>query len=152
MSAVSILPASHADIEAICDLLGELLSQEADFSPDRNKQRHAVEVILADPDQAHMLVLTVDSEVVGLVSLLYLTSTAMGGKVAMLEDMVISASHRSQGYGTRLLTAALAFAKQQGCLRITLLTDADNLRAQQFYQQQGFSMSAMLPMRIMLED
>lgn len=152
MNTVSILPALHTDIEAICDLLAELFNQEADFSADRNKQYQAVEQILSAPDQGRILLLRVNAQVVGMVSLLYLTSTAMGGKVAMLEDMIIAAPYRSQGYGRQLLAEAVAFARQQDCLRITLLTDADNVRAQQCYQQQGFTLSAMLPMRKILED
>lgn len=151
MTDLSIVPACNSDVDAICQLLSELFTQEADFAANKDKQTNAVKAILAAPEHGQILLLKIDHHVVGMVSLLYLISTAMGGKVAMLEDMIIAASFRSQGLGKQLLTAAIDFAREQGCLRITLLTDADNQRAQQFYQKQGFVHSAMLPMRKKLE-
>ncbi len=152
MTDLSIAPASEKDADAICQLLSVLFSQEADFSFDSEKQTRAVNAILSHPEQGQVLLVKKDRVVVGMVSLLYLISTAMGGKVAMLEDMIIAEDYRSQGLGQRLLQAAINFARDQGCLRITLLTDADNDRAQQFYQQHGFVRSAMIPMRRVLED
>jgi GNAT superfamily N-acetyltransferase len=152
MTDLSIVPACNSDVDAICHLLSELFTQEADFSADRDKQANAVKAILATPEQGQILLLKIDNQVTGMVSLLYLISTAMGGKVAMLEDMIIAAPFRSQGLGQQLLSAAIDFARAQGCLRITLLTDADNKPAQQFYQQQGFVHSAMVPMRRVFQD
>ena len=151
MTELSILPASKNDVDAICHLLAELFVQEADFAANADKQANAVNAILASPEQGQILVLKIDKQLVGMVSLLYLISTAMGGKVAMLEDMIIAPEQRSQGLGQQLLNAAITFAQEQGCLRITLLTDADNQRAQQFYQRQGFVHSAMVPMRHVFE-
>lgn len=152
MTDVSIVPANEADADAICQLLSALFSQEADFSVDTEKQTSAVNAILSHPEQGQILLVKKDNIVAGMVSLLYLISTAMGGKVAMLEDMIIAEDYRSQGLGKRLLQAAIDFAHAQGCLRITLLTDANNDRAQQFYQQHGFVRSAMIPMRRVFED
>lgn len=152
MTPVSIDTATDEDIDAICVLLFELFSQEADFRPDQGKQRRAISEILSHPELGRILVLKLGNQVAGMVSLLYLPSTAMGGKVAMLEDMIIAREYRHQGYGRQLLAAAVDFARQQGCLRVTLLTDNDNRQAQQFYRQQGFELSAMVPMRKVLED
>jgi GNAT superfamily N-acetyltransferase len=152
MTNLSILPASKNDVDAICHLLAELFAQEADFAANADKQANAINAILASPEQGQILVLKIDNQLVGMVSLLYLISTVMGGKVAMLEDMIIAPEQRSHGLGRQLLNAAIEFAREQGCLRITLLTDADNLRAQRFYQRQGFVRSAMVPMRQVLED
>ena len=50
---------------------------------------------------------------------------------------------RGQGVGSLLLDYAIRFAKDHDCKRVTLLTDADNERAQQFYTKQGFTHSSM---------
>lgn len=152
MTELLIEPAGNKDIDAICHLLTALFTQEADFSVDTAKQARAVSTILSQPEQGQILLLKKETQVIGMVSLLYLISTAMGGKVAMLEDMIIAEDYRSQGLGNRLLEAAIDFAHDQGCLRITLLTDANNDRAQQFYQQHGFVRSAMIPMRRVFEN
>jgi len=52
--------------------------------------------------------------------------------------------------GTKLLSQAISFARDQGCKRITLLTDQSNEHAQRFYAKQGFVMSGMVPMRLAL--
>ena len=42
---------------------------------------------------------------------------------------------------------SLDLAKQNGCKRITLLTDFDNDGAHRFYQQHGFIRSSMVAFR-----
>jgi ribosomal protein S18 acetylase RimI-like enzyme len=69
----------------------------------------------------------------------------------LLEDMVVGPEICRQGVGTQLLSAVIDHARQQGCLRITLLTDVDNQVAQAFYQRQGFVGSSMIPLRLMLK-
>ncbi len=140
--------ASEADIPALCRLLSQLFSQEAEFKADYVTQSRGLARIIADPAIGHILVARQDDSILAMVSLLYTASTALGERVAWLEDMVVSSDIRANGVGTALLQAALEFGQHNGCRRITLLTDADNLAAQRFYERQGFKMSKMLPMRL----
>lgn len=142
--------ATLADIDRLSELLTMLFTQEADFRPDPEKQRVGLERIIADSRAGHILVLRQDGEVVGMVNLLYTVSTALGGTVAILEDMIVHPDQRGSGAGSCLLQGAIAFARHQGCLRITLLTDLDNSGAIRFYQRHGFSRSAMTPLRLSL--
>ena len=89
-------------------------------------------------------------EVIAMVSLLFTISTALGGRVALLEDMVVNPKHRGQGIGSQLLGYAVEFARTYQILRITLLTDHDNSAAKQIYQQQGFQQSGMQAWRLIL--
>ena len=65
-----------------------------------------------------------------MINLLFTISTAEGGFVMVLEDLVIHDAFRGQGYGSKLLEYAINFAKQKNFLRITLLTDRPELRSQ----------------------
>ena len=85
--------------------------------------------------------------IIGMINLLITISTAEGGFVLILEDLVIHGDHRGQGYGSRLLAHALEFARDKGFLRITLLTDRMENRARGFYERHGFRQSGMVPMR-----
>lgn len=152
MTALHFSLASNDDIDAIVALLTALFEQEADFKPEPSRQQRAVRDQLAHPEQGEILLARQQHQVIGMVSLLYLPSTAMGGRVALLEDMIINENFRGSGYGRQLLSAAIAHARKRDCLRITLLTDRDNKSAQQLYQQQGFGFSAMVPMRLSLEQ
>jgi ribosomal protein S18 acetylase RimI-like enzyme len=129
-------------------LLGILFTQEADFTPDPSKQERALRQILAHSDSGTLLVARQASgAVIGMVSLLYLISTACGGRVALLEDLVVDPALRGGGIGQLLVDAAIAHAEAVGCHRITLLTDNDNHAAQRFYARAGFRPSAMRVLR-----
>lgn len=143
--------ATPADVPALCGLLSILFTQESEFQPDPQAQQQGLHTILHDPAVGHVFVAK-DSAgaVIGMVSLLYTISTALGGRVALLEDMVIQPAHRNQGVGSALLHYAIALAQDQHIQRITLLTDANNSAAQRFYRRQGFLPSPMQPWRLML--
>jgi GNAT superfamily N-acetyltransferase len=134
----------------LVELLGILFRQESEFVPDAAKQKAGLEMILGHPEAGVILVGLDDDRVVGLVNLLFVPSTALGGRVALLEDMVVRPEARSSGVGAMLLEAALTTAKSRDCLRITLLTDASNTAAQRFYSRAGFVPSTMIPLRLLL--
>jgi len=146
---MKIRTATSNDIEALCDLLVLLFSQEEEFIPDRDKQRHGLHLILTDSSIGEILLIEKDNTIMGMVSLLYTISTALGGKVALLEDMVMHPSARGKGLGTELLQAAITWSRKKECKRITLLTDGMNSSAISFYEKQGFQISEMLPMRLL---
>lgn len=143
--------AQLSDIPELSKLLALLFSQETEFCPDFDKQCQGLQSIITNPETGHILVARQDNRTIGMVSLLYTVSTALGAKVALLEDMVTAPDARRSGIGSALLHGAIEYARKQGCQRITLLTDHDNHRAQAFYRQHGFVLSPMVPMRLKLD-
>lgn len=148
---VRIENATIDDLEELADLLHDLFSQEADFVPNREKQMRGLRLILEQPSRGRIFVLRGPSRIFGMINLLITISTAEGGFVLLLEDLVVHRDHRGQGYGTRLLLHAIDFARSKGFLRITLLTDQPDVRTQNFYERHGFVRSHMLPMRLYLD-
>lgn len=148
--SLTITPTTLTDIPVLCHLLDRLFTQDVEFQPDRAAQERGLASIIRNPQVGHILVAQQEGQIVGMVNLLYTVSTALGGRVALLEDMVVAPETRGQGVGAQLLAQAIALAKANGCLRITLLTDAVNEAAQRFYQRQGFVVSPMMPLRLML--
>lgn len=145
-------PASTADIPALSKLLSILFSQEAEFKPDDDAQRRGLAAIIANPDLGAILVAREGTNILAMVNLLFTVSTALGERVALLEDMVAAPAARGTGVGSALLIHAIEFASNQGAKRITLLTDQDNHAAQRFYARHGFTASRMMPMRLALAD
>jgi len=147
----AITRATLDDVPALCELLARLFAQEADFKPDVQKQAQGLRLIINEPSRGQLFVLRIGNRVVGMVSLLRTVSTAEGGEVFWLEDMIVADEFRGRGLGSELLRHAVEFARQQGVPRITLLTDLENKPAQRFYERHGFKASGMTPMRLWLE-
>jgi GNAT superfamily N-acetyltransferase len=145
-------PATANDIPSLASLLAVLFAQEADFRPDREKQERGLRLILDSPGVGSIFVARDRDEVVGMVSLLFTVSTAEGGPVCWLEDMVVRPDRRSGGLGSRLLQHAIDYARANGFIRLSLLTDRDNVGAIWFYERQGFHRSAMTTLRLSLHS
>ena len=145
---MEISKATKEDIPGLCELLGFLFTQEAEFQPDRSLQSAGLREIIDFPERGRILVLRDGANPIGMINLLYTVSTALGGRVILLEDMVVHPDHRGKGAGSKLLQAAIDFAESLGCRRITLLTDQTNKSAQRFYKRYGFTISEMTAMRL----
>ncbi len=151
-SMVQITPANVSDIPELCELLNILFSQEADFKPDHEVQSRGLAAIMGSTEVGMIFVARQGRQIAGMASLLYTVSTALGGRVALLEDMVVSPNVRNSGIGSRLLEHAVHYARLNGYKRITVLTDRANESAQRFYQKHGFAFSAMIPLRLLLNE
>jgi GNAT superfamily N-acetyltransferase len=147
MQEIAIDFAQAGDLEAMTRLLAELFAQEADFRPHPEKQRRGLRMILDNPALGRLFVLRVNGAVAGMANGLITVSTAEGATAMLLEDVIVGAPYRGRGLGRRLIEHVIAWAQASGMARVTLLTDADNYRAQATYGRLGFSPSAMRVLR-----
>lgn len=144
--------AKEEDIKSLSKLLKELFSLEKEFVPNEALQIKALETIIKDEEVGHIIVCEIENEIVAMVNLLYSISTALGNRVVILEDMIVSSKCRDKNIGSKLLDFAKEFAKSQGIKRITLLTDNDNFKAHNFYEKNGFKKSSMIVFRTFLNE
>ena len=142
--------ATLEDIPDLCILLQQLFSQEAEFESDTKIQADALKMIIDNKSTGEIFIILKEEKIVGMVNFLYTISTALGSKVAILEDMILDKNCRGQNLGTTLIDFALATAKESGCKRVTLLTDEDNTQAHKFYENKGFEKSSMVPFKMIL--
>ncbi len=140
------------DIPQLCELLALLFQQETDFQPDFEKQCRGLRWIIECPEVGSILVLREGPTVLGMVNILFTVSTVCGGRVAIVEDMIVRPENRNCGLGSLMIRKAIEFAQASGCLRITLLTDKMNDSAIRFYRRHGFAPSAMIPFRLLLKQ
>lgn len=150
--SVRIEAATIEDLPQLTELVMSLFSEEGDFTPDRRKQDHGLKLILEQPNRGRIFVLRTDHTLIGMVNLLFTISTAEGGFVILMEDVIVHPMHRGQGYGSMLLKHAIAFAQEKKFKRITLLTDKISAESQKFFQRHGFTFSHMIPMRLVFSD
>jgi GNAT superfamily N-acetyltransferase len=139
--------ASANDLPQLAELLAELFELESDFSPQREKQLRGLRMILDDPARGRLFVLRVGGKVAGMANALITISTAEGGRVLLLEDVIVHKEYRGGGLGRSLVEQVLAWAREEGMTRITLLADRDNQVALDFYRKLGFASSQMTVLR-----
>jgi len=144
-------PATIEDLPALTELVMELFAYSGDFMPDRDVQERGLQLILEQPSRGRIFVIRNKDKIFGMVNLLFTISTARGGFVILMEDVVIHPDHRNQGYGKMLLQHVFEFAKQKQFKRITLLTDRISAESQAFFQKNGFEYSNMIPMRKIID-
>ena len=150
MDEPHIEQATLEDLPQLTDLLFDLFTQEADFVPNRARQMRGLRLILEQPNRGRIFVLRSNGTILGMINLLFTISTAEGGFVVMLEDVIVHRDYRGKGFGDKLLSHAIEYAKKKDFLRITLLTDRLNEQGQRFFKAHGFFESKMIPLRLIL--
>ncbi len=105
--------ATTSDIPTLCTLLDYLFSQEVEFKPDHEIQSRGLEMILNNNNIGNIFVAKKNEKIIGMVILLYTVSTALGERVALLEDMVVSPNERGLGIGSMLLDHAVKYATEE---------------------------------------
>ncbi len=80
-----------------------------------------------------------NDKIVGFLSLIfYKTFLHMGG-TALINEFVVSNSHRNKGIGKRLIQKAFESAISRGMDEIEVGTEISNTKAQNFYKKTGFN-------------
>lgn len=85
--------AEPSDVAQLAALLEELFAIEADFTFDRDKQIQGLKQLLVS-EKDGLFVAESDRRVVGMCSLQTLISTAEGGPVGLVEDLIVTEAFR----------------------------------------------------------
>jgi GNAT superfamily N-acetyltransferase len=65
-----------------------------------------------------------------------------GGRYLEIEDLIAKAGERSKGYGGELFDWLVAFAREQGCQQVRLVSRVSRLDAHRFYLRKGMNHEA----------
>lgn len=77
--------------------------------------------------------------VVGTFALLVMHNLAhQGTPSAIVEDVVVSDAHQSQGIGRDMMHHAMALAREAGCYKLVVSSNQKRERAHAFYESLGF--------------
>ncbi|MBI5063154.1 MAG: GNAT family N-acetyltransferase [Desulfatitalea sp.] len=144
----TIRNARHEDIETLVTLLKQLFAIETDFKIDLQRHRRGL-ALLIDGCGKHRCVLVAQAEgaVVGMGTAQLLISTAEGGWVALVEDIVVDPQWRGQGIGRALMGALEEWGWAHGATRLQLLADRTNFSALDFYDHIGWRPTRMICLR-----
>ena len=146
--AVTIRPATKADLPAIGRLGALLVRMHHDFDPQRfiaatpqTEEGYAwyLGTQLEEPNVI-ILVAERDGEVLGYTyaGIEERDYMALRGRAGVAYDIVVDPAHRGRGVGRMLLDATLAALKARGAPRVVLSTAERNESAQRLFAKAGF--------------
>jgi len=135
----------QASIEDLPGLV-EFLSKESGRSCGRSTIADGVKAALEQPELCCIFVVREHGRILAMATLVTTVSTAEGGLVVMLDEIVVAAACRNQGIGSRLLEAVRSYAATQGLLRITVMPERLSASSRRFFQKRGFATSEMIAM------
>jgi GNAT superfamily N-acetyltransferase len=145
---ITVRPARPGDIPRMSDLLDELFSLESDFEPDLEKQVKGLSMLVTDPAGTSLvLVALIQGQVIGMATVQTLVSTAEGGRVGLVEDVIVDRDFRGSGIGTRLLDHVLTWCEARRISRVQLLADRENSLSLSFYASRGWSGTSLICLR-----
>ncbi|MCJ8498941.1 GNAT family N-acetyltransferase [Desulfatitalea alkaliphila] len=145
---MTIRDARPDDIEPMVHLLQQLFAIETDFAIDPLRHRRGLALLLDGCGKHRCIkVAAAAGEVVAMGSAQTLISTAEGGLVVLVEDIVVDDAWRQQGIGRRIATALEAWALDRGATRLQLLADRTNFDALDFYHCIGWRPTRMICLR-----
>lgn len=131
----NIRTAQYADAQALFALARPFATS---FVVDEQAFHHAFSALLAS-SEAHLAVAETAQQLVGYVLGFDHYTFFANGRVAWVEEIMVSASLRRQGIGQLLMQEFEAWARARGCKLVALATR----RAASFYQAIGYEESAV---------
>jgi ribosomal protein S18 acetylase RimI-like enzyme len=146
--AITIRPATRADVPALGRLGALLVRTHHDFDPRRfmPASRGTEEgygsylgSILKNKDVA-VLVAEEEATVIGYAyaGMEGIDYMALRGPAGAIYDVVVDPAHRRKGAGRLLLRAAMDFLATRGAPRVVLSTATQNVSAQRLFEGAGF--------------
>ena len=145
---IAIRPACTEDIPKLCDLLSDLFARETDFESDQGRQSRGLNLLVHDQSgRSLVLVAASRDEIIGMCTVQTLISTAEGGLVGLVEDVIVRADSRGQGIGAKLLDTVIGWSKTRNMSRLQLLADWENGPALAFYSTCCWSPTSLICLR-----
>lgn len=137
---LQICNAGVDDIESLIPLLKQLFDIEKDFIFDKKKHKEGLKLLLKR-DESIVVIAKFENEVVAMVTMQTIISTAIGAKTGLIEDFIVSDDFRDMGIGTYLFEYLKDYALQHNIKRVQLVCDNDNSSAKEFYLKKSFKKS-----------
>jgi GNAT superfamily N-acetyltransferase len=141
VSSLLIRDATAADLPRVVDLLQQMSLDEPRESTGPPLPRSYYDALAAiERDANHRLLVLCEGEnVVATASFFVVPNISYGGRPhAIIENVVVDAAERGRGLGAALVQHCIELAREAGCTRLSLSTDARRADAHRFYERLGF--------------
>jgi ribosomal protein S18 acetylase RimI-like enzyme len=125
------------DLRQIVDLLQQQL-QENSVAVAMEPLRLATLRMIERPGLGQILVAARGDALAGIAVLSFLWTLEHGGATVWLDELYVDPRERRSGLGTKLLEAAMAVARAQGCVALDLEVEPGHEAAVRLYERLGF--------------
>jgi ribosomal protein S18 acetylase RimI-like enzyme len=144
LNNISIELATETDLPSIKPLLLELMDAMEDTEGfDLEQAFENCRTMMEDP--THYLLVAKDKDkVIGFVNFMTRKTILHPGLSGLIDELVVSRSHRGLGIGKNLLLAAIEKCRELGCCEVEVSTEKGNTHAREFYKRCGFEEDAVL--------
>jgi len=130
--------AAPADLAAILALQRDYYAADG-YPFEAASAEAALARLLASPELGELWVARDGESVVAYVAVTFGYSLEYGGRDAFVDELVVAASHRGRGLGTRALAVADAAARAAGVRALHLEVEHDKPAARRLYERSGFA-------------
>jgi N-acetylglutamate synthase-like GNAT family acetyltransferase len=132
-AGLAVRRARPGDAAQVLELIRQL-----GYSPDERSYDETFAQVVRHPEAA-VFVAAEGLHLVGYLALSQRPQIRLGGRVAVIDELVVDEHRRSDGIGSALVDAALGYARGLGCRRVELVTHRSRESYQRgFYAGHGF--------------
>jgi GNAT superfamily N-acetyltransferase len=144
MDDILIREARESDLRVIKELMTELIEVVGNGEGfDIRIVLENCRTLLSDVN-SHILVAEMNGAVIGVINFALRKTLLPSGPSGLIDELVVSKSHRGKGVGKQLIYAAAEKCKQLGCCELEVSTEFTNTNARGFYRSCGFGEMGVL--------
>jgi GNAT superfamily N-acetyltransferase len=132
-----IKPATINDAQTIVDLIKAIAEYEKLLVQVKATPETIIEHLFSQKSYAECIIGFENNEPIGFALFFHNFSTFVSKPGIYLEDLFVKETHRSKGYGKKLLLELIAIAKQRNCGRVDWSVLNWNKPAIDFYESLG---------------
>jgi PhnO protein len=134
--SLSIRKAASEDFDEVYKLICELVGTPVGAISYSSLKEIYQANLLSDIKGQYLAELS--DEIVGFISLTFDMRLSEGGKVAVIDELVVKEKQRSNGIGSALVEYAIKLAKSYRCCMVEVATNLRREDTHRFYEKKGF--------------
>ncbi|AIM39288.1 hypothetical protein KO02_23285 [Sphingobacterium sp. ML3W] len=142
---------THNNIDTIVAMMQDFYAIDG-YDIDPVVSRENFEVFLKDENLGQSWLIKENDLVLGYIIVVYFFSFEFKGRVALLDELYISADARGKGLGKKAVQFIKEYVQEVGCKLVLLEVEPHNLPAQKLYENQGFDFHPRNIMRYSIKN
>ncbi|WP_400262093.1 GNAT family N-acetyltransferase [Sphingobacterium sp. SG20118] len=142
---------THNNIDTIVAMMQDFYAIDG-YDIDPVVSRENFEIFLKDENLGQSWLIKENDLVLGYIIVVYFFSFEFKGRVALLDELYISADARGKGLGKKAVQFIKEYVQEVGCKLVLLEVEPHNLPAQKLYENQGFDFHPRNIMRYSIKN